>query len=197
MGGPFLFIWSVLFMIKKRWMAGTIACVVFLAACGLSKADDYVEENYTFVDAVQNNANANDRALVYRVDKSIPDVATELINVQKPEQIGEEVDGRQVLVYDNEFIILTEDQDNPGSTLVEVAEDEFVRTHYNPGFFTGMFLGSLLSGRFGSNWDRTQMSKCRQNNGGCYSGGGSYGSFSSGAYGRGSVFRGGGPGSGK
>ncbi|OLN22066.1 hypothetical protein BTO30_11660 [Domibacillus antri] len=184
-------------MIKKGWMAGTIACVVFLAACGLSEADDYVDENYTFVDAVQNNKNTNDRALIYRVDKSVADVAAELMDVQEPEQVGEEVDGRQVLVYDDEFIILTEDPDNPGSTLVEVAEDEFVRTHYNPGFFTGMLLGSLLNGRFGSDWDRAQTNKCRQNNDACYSGGGAYGSFSSGSYGRGAVFRGGGPGTGK
>ncbi|MGG3449441.1 DUF4247 domain-containing protein [Domibacillus aminovorans] len=184
-------------MIKKGWLTGTIAFVVFLAACGLSEADDYIDENYTFVDAVQNNMSSNDRALVYRVNKSVPDTAAELIEVQKPEQIGEEVDGRQVLVYDDEFIILTEDPDNPGSTLVEVAEDEFVRTHYNPGFFSGMLLGSFLNGRFGSNWERTQSNKCRQNNDDCYSGGGYYGSFSSGTYGRGSVFRGGGPGSGK
>lgn len=186
-------------MKKKKCLTMTIAAAVFLAACGLQEADDYIDENYTFIDAVQNSSNTNDRAMVYRTNKSVEDTAAELIDVQEPEQVGEEVDGRQVLVYDNEFIILTEDPDEPGSTRVEIAEEEFVRTHYNPGFFTGMFLGSMLTGRFGSSWERAQTNKCRNNNDGCYSGGGYYrtGPFSSGSYGRGSTFRGGGPGEGK
>ena len=183
----------------KKWLTMMIAAVVFLAACGMQEADDYVDENYTFIDAVQNSSNTRDRAMVYRTNKSVADTASELIDVQEPEQVGEEVDGRQVLVYDDEFIILTEDPDDSSSTLVEVAEDEFVRTHYNPGFFTGMLLGSMLNGRFGSNWERTQSNRCRNTNGDCYSGGGYYGggTFSSGSYGRGSTFRGGGPGEGK
>lgn len=183
----------------KKWLILTVASVFLLAACGMQEADDYVDENYTFIDAVQNNTNANDQAMVYRTNQSVADTASELIDVEQPEKVGEEVDGRQVLVYNNEFIILTEDPDNPGSTLVEVAEEEFVRTHYHPGFFSGMLLGSLLNGRFGSNWERTQTNKCRNNNDGCYSGGGYYGTgtFSSGSYGRGSTFRGGGPGEGK
>lgn len=174
-----------------------IAGMLFLAACGMPEADDYIEENYTFVDAVQSDGNTNDRAMLYRTDKGLSETASEIIRVQEPQKVGEEVDGRQVLVYENEFIILTEDPDNSGSTLVEVAEEEFVRTHYHPGFFSGMLLGSFLNGRFGSNWERTQLNKCGRNNNGCYSGGGGYGSFSSGSYKRGSTFRGGGPGTGK
>lgn len=183
-------------MRKKGWLAGLVSTVLFLAACGMSQAENYVDQNYTFVDAVQNNNNSNDRALLYRSDKSLEETAVELSQTQEPENIGEVVDGRQVLVYDDEFIILTEDPDNPGSTLVEVAEDEFVRTNYYPGFFTGMFVGSFLNNRLGSNWNRNQTSRCNRI-GGCYSGGGTYGSFSSGTYGRGSNFRGGGPGTGK
>ncbi len=175
------------------------AALLFLAACGMPEADDFIDQNYTFVDAVQNDRNTGDRAMLYRSNQSVAKTAAELIEVEQPRKVGEEVEGRQVLVYDNEFIILTEDPDNPGSTLVEVAEDEFVRTHYHPGFFSGMFLGSLLSSRFGPAWERTQTTRCRNNNYGCYSGGGYYGTFSPGSFGRGrgSTFRGGGPGTGK
>lgn len=183
-------------MRKKGWLAGIISAVLFLAACGMSQAEDYIDENYTFVDAVQNNSNSNDRALLYRSDKSLEETAEELSQTQEPKDVGEKVDGRQVLVYDDEFIILTEDPDNPDSTLVEVAEDEFVRSNYHPGFFTGMFVGSFLNNRLGSNWNQNQTSRCNRS-GGCYSGGGAYGSFPSGTYGRGSTFRGGGPGEGK
>ncbi|MDN5708777.1 MAG: DUF4247 domain-containing protein [Planococcus sp. (in: firmicutes)] len=180
-------------MRKKGWLTGLIALAVFLAACGMASAEDYIDQNYTFINAVQNNQNTNDRAMLYRSDKSIPDTAAELSGIQEPERIGEEVDGRQVLVYDDELIILTEDPENAGATLVEVAEDEFVRSHYNPGFFSGMFVGSFLSNRYGSGW--TQANRCA--GGGCYSGGGSYNTFPSGSFGRGSEFRGGGPGVGK
>ena len=183
-------------MIKKGWLCGIISAVLFLAACGMAQAEDYIEQNYTFVDAVANDGNSNDRAMMYRSDKSLADTATELSQAQEPEQIGDVVEGRQVLVYNDEFIILTEDPDNPGTTLVEVAGDEFVRNTYHPGFFTGMFVGSLLSNRFGPTWVQTQGSRCSR--GGCYSGGGSYRSFpATSNYGRGSTFRGGGPGVGK
>lgn len=183
-------------MAKKAWLCAILSAVLVLAACGMAQAEDYIEQNYTFVDAVANTGSSNDRAMMYRSEQSLADTAAELSQVQEPEQIGEEVDGRQVLVYDEDFIILTEDPDNPGSTLVEVAGEEFVRNTYHPGFFTGMFVGSFLSNRFGPTWVSTQGSRCSR--GGCYSGGGSYGSFpSTSTYGRGSTFRGGGPGVGK
>ncbi|MGI2328157.1 DUF4247 domain-containing protein [Planococcus sp. YIM B11945] len=182
-------------MIKRGWLCGLVSAVLLLAACGMAQAEDYVEENYTFVDAVAGSS-SNDRAMMYRSEQSLSDTATELSGVQEPEQIGEVVEGRQVLVYDDEFIILTEDPDNAGTTLVEVAGDEFVRNTYHPGFFTGMFVGSFLSNRFGNTWVSTQGNRCSR--GGCYSGGGSYASFpSTSTYGRGSNFRGGGPGVGK
>lgn len=183
-------------MRNRRWLTGLVAAVLFLSACGsLAQAEDYVEENYTFVNAVQSDGGNNSRAMMYRSNKDIAGTIAELSEVEEPEQIGEKVEGRQVLVYDNEFIILTEDPDNPGSTLVEVADEEFVRTHYNPGFFTGMFLGSFLGNRFGSGWSQSQATRCAR--GGCYSGGGGYSSIPSTTTGRGSTFRGGGPGVGK
>ncbi|MFD1863550.1 DUF4247 domain-containing protein [Planococcus chinensis] len=183
-------------MTKKTWLTGVVAAVLFLSACGsLVQAEDYVEDNYTFVNAVQSESGSNSRAMMYRSGKDIEGTIAELSEIQEPEQIGEKVEGRQVMVYDDEFIILTEDPDNPGSTLVEVADDEFVRNHYNPGFFTGMFFGSFISNRFGSGWSQSQATRCAR--GGCYSGGGGYNSIPSTTGGRGSVFRGGGPGVGK
>lgn len=181
-------------MIKKGWLGALSVALLLLAACGaLVQAASYIEDNYSFVDAVQSDENPNARAMMYRSDQSLAATAAELIEVEEPEQIGEEIDGRQVLVYDDEFIILTEDPENPGATLVEIAEEEFVRTYYNPGFFTGMFIGSFLNNRFGSNW--AQAGRCGA--GGCYSGGGRYQSLPSTTTGRGSLFRGGGLGVGK
>ena len=183
-------------MKKRRWLTCLVAAVLFLAACGsLAQAEDYIIDNYTFVNAVQSDSGSNSRAMMYRSNKDLAGTVAELREVQEPEQVGEEIDGRQVLVYNDEFIILTEDPDNPGSTLVEVADEEFVRTHYNPGFFAGMFVGSFLGNRFGSGWSQSQATRCAR--GGCYSGGGGYSSIPSTTTGRGSTFRGGGPGVGK
>lgn len=184
-------------MMKKGWLGVLAAALLLLAACGaLVQADDFIEDNYSFVDAVQSDGNPNAQAMMYRSNQDLAATAAELTDAEEPEQIGEEIDGRQVLVYDDEFIILTEDPENPGTTLVEIAEEEFVRTHYHPGFFTGMFVGSFLNNRFGSNWTQTQANRCGP--GGCYSGGGGYRSLpSTSTTGRGSLFRGGGPGAGK
>ena len=183
-------------MKKKRWLTGLVAAMLFLSACGsISQAENYVEDNYTFVNAVQSDGSSNSRAMMYRSDKDMAGTVAELSDVQEPEQVGEAIEGRQVLVYNDDFIILTEDPDNPGTTLVEVADEEFVRTHYNPGFFSGMLLGSLLSNRFGTGWNQSQASRCAR--GGCYSGGGGYNSIPSATTGRNSTFRGGGPGVGK
>ncbi|QDY45310.1 DUF4247 domain-containing protein [Planococcus glaciei] len=124
-------------MKKKKWLTGLLAAVLFLSACGssLSQAEDYVENNYTFVNAVQSDSGSNSSAMLYRSDKDLAGTVAELSEAQEPDQVGEEIEGRQVLVYDDDFVILTEDPDNPGTTLVEVADEEFVRTHYNPGFF--------------------------------------------------------------
>lgn len=184
-------------MKKKKWLTGLLAAALFLSACGssLSQAEDYVENNYTFVNAVQSDSGSNSSAMLYRSDKDLAGTVAELSEAHEPDQVGEEIEGRQVLVYNDDFIILTEDPDNPGTTLVEVADEEFVRTHYNPGFFSGMLLGSLLSNRFGSGWNQSQATRCAR--GGCYSGGGGYNSIPSATTGRGSTFRGGGPGVGK
>lgn len=187
----------------KRILLMSALLAVLLAGCGSSKVMDYIKEQFPLVDVVQSQLDSDDESYVYRAEnKSVEELASELRGQEEPTEMGEYNNGKQALIYDNQFVILTQDPDNSDHTLVEVSSEEFVRDNYNPGFFQGMLLGSLLSDWFGNNWDKN---RCNPRVEDCYegygsSGGGYYGSWGSGGNntsGRGSTFRGGGPGAGK
>ncbi|MCP3025442.1 DUF4247 domain-containing protein [Halobacillus sp. A5] len=130
---------------------------------------------------------------------TMPEVAEEIEGKIEPEEVSEREDGKQVLVYPDEFVILQESDEEPGLILIELSSDEFVRNNYSPSFFQGLLAYTLLNRMLGSNdWAERRESRC-QSGGDCYGGYSMYGgsgSDSSGSF-RGSSNRGGGPGSGK
>ncbi|HZG73553.1 MAG TPA: DUF4247 domain-containing protein [Chondromyces sp.] len=173
-----------------------------LAGCGFRGIEEYIQENYLLVDVLQSDVDSNGVSKIYRAEnQDLSQVANELSEAVNPEEIGQQVEGKQVLVYDESFVFLSEDPEQAGDTLIEVSTTEFVRHHYSPGFFQGMLLGNMLSNMFGNDWERSQRNRCiQQGRDDCYrgyssSGGGGY--YGGGSIGRGSTFRGGGPGSGK
>ncbi|PAQ14598.1 hypothetical protein CD798_09920 [Bacillaceae bacterium SAOS 7] len=192
---------------KKRMFLLTVlfaALIGVLSGCGNSNVEEYISEQYPLVDVVQSPSSENDNSYIYQAEnQSVPEVAEELIGVEQPEEIGEYVNDKQVLIYDNHLIILTKDPNNDANSLIEVATEGFVRDYYRPGFFQGMLIGHVLTDMFGKNWDNKQRNRCGPNrNEDCYesygsSGAGYYGSWGSGSSGRGATFRGGGPGEGK
>ncbi|WP_203364457.1 DUF4247 domain-containing protein [Bacillus sp. REN10] len=180
------------------------ALIAILSGCGNGKVEEYISEQYMLIDVVQSPSSDKDNSYVYQAEnQSVPDVAKELIGVEKPEETGKYVNGKQVLIYDHHLIILTKDPDNEADTLIEVATEGFVRDYYRPSFFQGMLIGHVLTNMFGKDWDHKQRNRCGPtHNEDCYegygsSGGGYYGNWGSSSSGRGSTFRGGGPGEGK
>ncbi|KAB7704777.1 DUF4247 domain-containing protein [Bacillus aerolatus] len=175
------------------------AAAGLLAGCGSAQIEDYISDRYSLIDVVRSqDAGIEDSYVYLAEDQQVKEVADELIQVQKPDETGKYVSGKQVLIYDDQFVILTEAPDQPDQTLIEVSDQEFVRSYYHPGFFQGMLLGHMLSNMFGGGWDRYQRGRCGSAyNNDCYGGYGSTGRWNSGAGGRGSTFRGGGPGTGK
>ncbi|MBM7649429.1 hypothetical protein JOC78_002382 [Bacillus ectoiniformans] len=174
-----------------------VSALGLLAGCGFTSAEEHIVENYPLIDAVESQVNSEDRSLIYQAEnRKVEELADELIQVEEPDQTGKYTEGKQVLIYDDQFIILSEDPETPDHSLIEISDEEFVRDNYRPGFFTGMLLGQFLSNSFGSSWDKN--ARCRQyNNDDCYNGYGSSGGYYGGSSGRGSTFRGGGPGTGK
>lgn len=200
---------------KNSLLTGIVFVVFLLSACGTSNGGGsslfqegiavFINNNYTFYDTVTSATNSSNYSEIYLArDKSIDEVTAELQDFEQPEKIGERQEDKQVLVYDDQFVILTDDEEYEGSTLIEVANKEFVRDNYNPSFFQGMLLMSFLNNMFGSNdWDRNQQAKCQQNPNNCYGGfsrsGGGYKGYTTPPSVRGgsSSVRGGGPGAGK
>ncbi|KKB38246.1 DUF4247 domain-containing protein [Bacillus thermotolerans] len=176
-----------------------VSAAGLLVGCGAaSQIEDYIESRYSFVDVITSNYDSAETYVYLAEDQQVQEVANELIQVQEPDETGKYVNGRQVLIYDDQFVIMTENPDNQNQTLIELSDQEFVRNHYNPGFFQGMLLGHMLTNMFGGGWDSSQRNRCGSAyNNDCYGGYGASGGSVSGSSGRGSLFRGGGPGSGK
>ncbi|GGF06128.1 hypothetical protein GCM10010954_00610 [Halobacillus andaensis] len=127
---------------------------------------------------------------------TLPETAEEIENKIEPEEVSDRDEGKQVLIYPDEFVILQESEEEPGLILIELASDEFVRNNYSPSFFQGLLAYSLLNRMLGSSdWANRREARC-QSEGGCYGGYSMYGGSNSGSF-RGSSNRGGGPGTGK
>ncbi|WP_181349847.1 DUF4247 domain-containing protein [Thalassobacillus sp. CUG 92003] len=156
--------------------------------------DDLIEAEFPLLDTVKRD---NQQAKIYMTRKlTLPEVIDELSGKITPEEVGERVDDKQVLIYDDHFVTVKESDEEPNLVLIELANDEFVRNHYSPGFFQGMFAYAMLNRMLNSNdWAERRRSSCR-NNSGCYGGYTMYGGQGTGSF-RGSSNRGGGPGSGK
>ncbi|MFD1019029.1 DUF4247 domain-containing protein [Thalassobacillus hwangdonensis] len=159
--------------------------------------ESLIEENFPLLDKVRGE---NGLANVYMTREfEIPEL-TELISEKlEPDEISERVEGKQALIYPDQFIILKESTEEPDVVLIEVASDDFVRNNYAPGFFTGMLAYRILDDVLDvDDWHKKRRNQCK--NGNCYGGytmyGGSFRSGDSGGL-RGYDSRGGGPGTGK
>ncbi|WP_244093875.1 DUF4247 domain-containing protein [Jeotgalibacillus sp. R-1-5s-1] len=184
-----------------------VAVMLFLAACGNGGSifkdgiRDYISTTYPLYDTISSASNTDQYASVYQAQgRDIASVSEELQNHETPEDLSEIRDGKQILVYDDLFVTLTESEENASDTMIEVAEEEFARDNYRPSFFEGYLLASLLNTRFGSGWSTSRSQDCNLYPERCYGGYNSSGTY----VGknaiptiRGSSNRGGGIGSGK
>ncbi|WP_379971179.1 DUF4247 domain-containing protein [Ectobacillus sp. sgz5001026] len=89
--------------------------------------------------------NGSQQSYVYRAEnKTVPEVASQLSEQKKPEQISKTDDNQMFLVYSDELYNIQKDKDKPTDTLIEVSNQEFVRNNYNPSFLEGYLLASVL-----------------------------------------------------
>ncbi|WP_018133194.1 DUF4247 domain-containing protein [Effusibacillus pohliae] len=88
---------------------------------------------------------------VYRAENmTVPEVAQELAEQRKPQEMSRQDPERMFLIYPDELYHLQRDPQKPGDTLIEVDSKEFVRNNYSPGFLEGYILGSILDDLFDS-----------------------------------------------
>ncbi|MGJ9383526.1 DUF4247 domain-containing protein [Salipaludibacillus sp. CF4.18] len=201
-------------MVKNLLFVTFIVTVFLLLSACSSQSSDYetiykeepanfVQENYPLFDVVGSAVDSSNYSEVYVAEgKKIDDVALELEGAKQPEKISDKNDNKQVLVYDKFFVMLTEDEENSSNTLIELANKEFVKDNYNPSFFQGMLVMSVLNSALNTNdWGSNRRSQCGSNPSQCYGGysssGGNYKGYENSPTVRGGTVRGGGPGSGK
>lgn len=198
-------------MVKKMGGLFLLFGLLLLAGCSEGSAldllpkgiEDVIVERYELVDTVQSSVDQNEVSRVFRASgQSVDEIRDELTAEVRPNEIGSKVEGKQALIYDRHFVILSEDDEQPDDTVIELADAGFVRDNFHPSFFDGMFAMWLLDEVFDvDDWGKRQRSRCIGSTNDCYGG---YTISGRGYKGpakvpdfRGSSIRGGGPGSGK
>lgn len=198
---------------NKPLLALLLTFTLVLSACTVSPngsfapkgIKEFLNNEYSIYDTVSSATNSANFSEIYIAEnESIDQVASKLTAFQKPVESSEKKDGKQVLIYENLFIILTEDERNPSNTFIEIANDEFVRNNYSPDFFDGLFLYWVLDEVLDvDDWGKKRKSQCSKNPESCYGGYSAYGGGFKGLNktptirGGSSSIRGGGPGAGK
>jgi hypothetical protein len=140
---------------KRSLFFVLISLLLLLAACdSQAKSEgtlfdhriaEFIDDNYTFQDIVSSQEDSSDISEVYIAeDKSIDEVVSELREHEEPDRISDRSDQKQALVYDNLFVIVTEDEDDSDNSTVEIASQQFVRDNFQPSFFHGLFAYWLL-----------------------------------------------------
>ncbi|NGP45043.1 DUF4247 domain-containing protein [Bacillaceae bacterium SIJ1] len=177
-----------------------VLMLLLLTACGDQSVSNYIEDtdSYELKDVITSSADSSDYSKVYQVNgKSIEQVSDELKNWREPEEESDVVDGRKLMIYGEELVVLSEED---GEAQVEVSEDDFVRDNYSPSFFNQLMTLAIINRFLGiDGWGTVQRDRCRA--GDCYGGytssGGSYRGPSGPSPFKGYSSRGGGPGVGK
>ncbi|WP_035723060.1 DUF4247 domain-containing protein [Gracilibacillus boraciitolerans] len=161
-----------------------------------SNLEALISNHFPFVDSV---VGEDTTANVYgTLQFEVEELADILAEIKQPDEISDYIDGQQILVYPDQFIIIKDSEDIANATFIEVASEEFVQKNYAPNFLTTYFAIRVLDSMFGNNWVSNRRNYCRSSD--CYGG-----YSTSRTYNKGGVtknrglgtFRGGGPGTGK
>lgn len=135
---------------KKRMALGLKLMLVLslvmslLSACGMpSVQDTYPLESVS--------GSGNTTSYVYRAaDRSVSEVAQELSEQRKPDQISAENEERMFLVYQDQYYHLQQDPNKKEDTLIEVDSKEYVRQNYDSSFLQGYLTATLIGNLFDS-----------------------------------------------
>lgn len=97
------------------------------------------------------NKDGNATSYVYKAEgQTVPEVASDLSEQRKPDQISPEDPERMFLVYTNEWYHLQQDPDNKENTLIEVDSKEYVQKNYDSSFLQGYIAASIIGNLFDS-----------------------------------------------
>jgi hypothetical protein len=140
----------------KKWTTWIALVLVLslLTACG--DAGNYVKDHYPLVSADGKGSNLSK---VYSVDgKTVPAVANELAEKEKPKEKSKESADQMFLLYDNKVINIQKDPKDGNNTLVEVDSVQYAKDHYDSSFLQGFLAASLLQSVMGGGWFNSHRS---------------------------------------
>lgn len=117
-----------------------------LTGCGIGAPN--VKETYP-LESVNRSGNAT--SYVYRAaDKTVPEVAKELSDEKKPDQMSKEDTEHMFLVYGKDYYHLQKDPKKDTDTLIEVDSQEYVQKNYDSSFLQGYLAATLIGHLFDS-----------------------------------------------
>ncbi|MGN7357061.1 DUF4247 domain-containing protein [Paenibacillus sp. SAF-054] len=117
-----------------------------LSGCGIGSPN--VKETYP-LESVNRDGSAT--SYVYRAaDKTVPEVAKELSDEKKPDQMSKEDTERMFLVYGKEYYHLQKDPAKASDTLIEVDSQEYVQQNYDSSFLKGYLTAVIIGQLFDS-----------------------------------------------
>ncbi|MED0673579.1 DUF4247 domain-containing protein [Aneurinibacillus aneurinilyticus] len=120
----------------RRFLSSLFSLFILLGILnGCSKPVYLVEGYYSWVEYI--GEGKLDTRIYRAEDKSVPDVAKEMADRLKPEEVSKVDAQRMFLVYPDKLYHLQKDPDNPDSTIVEENEKEFVTYNYDVEFLEG------------------------------------------------------------
>lgn len=91
-------------------------------------------------------ADGGQSSRIYRVEnKTVPEVAQELVEQEKPEEMSAEDSQHMFLVYSDAWYHLQQDTEKPTDTLIQVDTKEFVKENYESSFLKAYFVASVLN----------------------------------------------------
>lgn len=120
-----------------------IPAIFLLAMSGVGGGAPDVGEVYALESV--NSQDGGQTSRVYRAEnKTVPEVAQELVAQQEPDEISPEDPENMFLIYDDAWYHLQQDKEKPSDTLIRVDSKEFVEDNYDISFLEAYFLASVL-----------------------------------------------------
>ncbi|MBO8170307.1 MAG: DUF4247 domain-containing protein [Bacillaceae bacterium] len=137
-----------------RLLAVVLSVVLLLTGCGAG-VSNLVSDRYPLEDVVYGDRGYEAR--VYRAsDTSVQQVVDMLAQEYPPVEISREDPERMFMVYQNRLVHVMQDAQDPDDSLIEVADKEFVRDHYDLSLLEAYIMLNILEDIFEWNLKRKQ-----------------------------------------
>jgi hypothetical protein len=140
----------------KKWPTWIALLLIISLLTACSDAGKYVQDHYPLVGADGKGSNLSK---VYSAEgKSVPAVAAELADKEKPKEKSKESVDQMFLLYDNKVINIQKDPKDSNNTLVEIDSVQYAKEHYDSSFLQGFLAASLLQSVLGGGWFNSNKS---------------------------------------